>query len=262
MDSKRTEVAPRVAADSQQVSAVMSFGQMEKLAAAMAKSQLFGVKTQEQALVLMMMAQADGMHPAVAARDYHIIQNRPALKADAMLARFQQAGGRVRWVDLTDTKCTGEFSHPAGGTASISWDIERATKAGLAGRDQWKAYPRAMLRARVISEGVRTVYPGVIIGTYTVEEAEDIAITEGAPQKPAGEVIEGRVESANRLTDTEVNFHIQQIEAASSETLRDRFTTAWREGGNKKDADAQSRFKAAYDKRKEQIEAAIRGDAQ
>jgi hypothetical protein len=30
-----------------------------------------------------------------------------------------------------------------------------------------------MLRARVISEGIRTVYPGVAVGIYTPEEVND-----------------------------------------------------------------------------------------
>lgn len=262
MDSKRTEVAPRVAADSQLAVAAIPFGQIEKMAAAFAKSQLFGIKNQEQALVLMLMAQADGLHPAAAARDYHIIGNKPAIKASAALARFQRSGGSVKWVKYTDEEVIGEFYHPKGGSLNLSWDIQRAKEKGLYDRNpNYKIYPRNMLRSRCISEAVQTLCPEEMIGVMTVEEAEDVAISEGAAPPIVGKV-EDRIESPNRLTDTEVNFHIQQIESASSETLRDRFTTAWREGGNKKDADAQSRFKAAYDKRKEQIEAAIRGDAQ
>jgi len=140
-----------------------------------AKSGLFGVKTPEQAIALMLVAQAEGRNPFEAARDYHIIQGRPALKADSILARFQQAGGSVRWIELSDTKAVAEFSHPQGGKVTIDWDIERAKRAGLVSKDSWKNYPRAMLRARVISEGVRTIYPGVCVGTYTVEEVQDMA---------------------------------------------------------------------------------------
>jgi len=44
----------------------------------------------------------------------------------------------------------------------------------LADKDNWKAYPRAMMRARVVSEGIRTVFPGVVLGVYTPEEVQDI----------------------------------------------------------------------------------------
>ena len=66
------------------------------MAEAAAKSGLFGMKTPEQALALMMLCQAEGIHPMKAVAEYHIIQGRPALKADAMLARFLRAGGTVK----------------------------------------------------------------------------------------------------------------------------------------------------------------------
>jgi hypothetical protein len=144
------------------------------MAVAVVKSGLFGMKTVEQATALMLIAQAEGYHPALAARDYHIIQGRPTLKAETMMARFQQQGGRVEWKTLTDTEVTAVFSHPSGGSASITWTFEQAKKAGLTGKDNWKNYPRAMLRARVVSEGIRTVYPGVVLGVYTPEEVQDI----------------------------------------------------------------------------------------
>jgi len=154
---------------------IIEFQSIEKAGQYISKSGLFGVKTPEQAIALMLVAQAEGRNPFEAARDYHIIQGRPALKADAILARFQQAGGTVHWVELSDTKAVAEFSHPQGGKVTIDWDIERAKRAGLLGKDNWRNYPRQMLRARVISEGVRTIYPGVCVGTYTVEEEQDMA---------------------------------------------------------------------------------------
>lgn len=147
--------------------------QIQIMATAVAKSGLFGVKTPEQAMALMLIAQAEGSHPAIAARDYHVIQGRPALKADAMLARFQQAGGKVQWDIYTDTEVKATFSHPAGGSITLAWTIEQAKRIGIAGKDNWKNYPRAMLRARVISEGIRTVYPGCVVGVYTPEEVQD-----------------------------------------------------------------------------------------
>jgi hypothetical protein len=134
-------------------------------------------------MAIMLLCQAENMHPAVAMRDYHVIQGRPALKADAMLARFQQAGGSVSWKDYTDEKVTGVFSHPSGGTLEVSWTLARAKTIGIANKDNWKNYPRAMLRARVASEGIRSVYPGCVVGVYTPEEVQDFA---PAPAKDMG----------------------------------------------------------------------------
>lgn len=152
---------------------LVAVSDIEKMAGAIAKSGFFGMKTIEQAMALMFIAQAEGKHPATAAQEYHVIQGKPALKADAMMARFQAAGGRVEWLAYTDTEVRGKFSHASGGTVEISWTIDMAKKANLTGKDTWKNYPRQMLRARVISEGIRTVYPGVAVGVYTPEEVQD-----------------------------------------------------------------------------------------
>ena len=148
-------------------------GDMQTMAGALAKSGLFGVKTSDQALALMIVAQAEGRHPGSVASDYHIIQGRASLKSDAMLARFQQAGGKVEWHDHSNEKVSGTFSHPQGGSLRIDWDMARAKAAGLGTKDKGRQCPRQMLRARVISEGVRAVFPAVLNGMYTPEEIRD-----------------------------------------------------------------------------------------
>lgn len=155
------------------MSNIVAVSDIERMASAIAKSGLFGMKNPDQAMALMLVAQAEGMHPAIAARDFHVIQGRPALKADAMLARFQAAGGKVQWTAYTNDRVAGIFSHAAGGSVEVEWTIAQAKTAGLTGKDVWKQYPRAMLRARVVSEGIRTVFPGVAVGVYTPEEIQD-----------------------------------------------------------------------------------------
>lgn len=147
---------------------------IERIGTAIAKSGLFGMKTPDQAIALCFVAASEGIHPARAALEYHIIQGRPSLKADAMLSRFQAAGGKVEWKEYTDEKVSGVFSHPQGGSIEIDWTIERAKQAGVYGKNPtWKSYPRAMLRSRCISEAIRTIYPGVSVGIYTPDEVQD-----------------------------------------------------------------------------------------
>lgn len=153
----------------------VAFTDLERMAQAIAKSGLFGIKSPDQAIALMLIAQAEGKHPALIARDYDIIQGRPAKKSEAMLRDFIQAGGSVKWIKLDDTIAEAVFSHPQGGEVNISWDMKRAATAGLAGRDGYKKYPRQMLRNRVISEGVRTVCPMATSGMYVPEEVQDFA---------------------------------------------------------------------------------------
>ncbi len=145
---------------------------IERMGDVLSRSKMFGFKTPEEAVALMLMAQAEGNHPAKAAQEYHVIQGRPALKADAMLARFQAAGGVVEWEEMTDQEVSAYFSHPTAcpKPVKVDWTMERANKANLTGKDNWRKYPRQMLKARVISEGVRMTFPGVTVGLYTPEE--------------------------------------------------------------------------------------------
>lgn len=170
---------------------IIPYRDMQSMAETIAKSGLFGIKKPEEALALMLVAQAEGRHPAIIARDYHIISGRPALKADAMLARFQEAKGRIKWITLTDDKAEAEFSHPEQGSVTICWDTARWKKAGLGGNGMWAKYPRQMLRSRVISEGVRTILPGCVCGVYEVEETRDMAL-----EKPVDAQIVAPVQGA------------------------------------------------------------------
>lgn len=189
--------------------AIVPISDIERMAAAVAKSGLFGVKTPEQAMSLMLVAQAEGMHPAIAARDYHVINGRPALRADAMLARFQAAGGSVRWLEMSDRRVAAEFSHPQGGSVEIDWTPERAKQAGIR-NEMHSKYPRQMLRARVISEGIRTVFPGVVVGSFTPEELRD------PPPEVAASLVEDWTETA-----------LAQIAAAGDmAALKDAFDAA------------------------------------
>ena len=175
------------------MSNIVPLADIQQMAEVASKSRMFGFKNPEEAMAIMLLCQAENLHPAIAMRDFHIIQGRPALKADAMLARFQQAGGSVQWKDYTDEKVTGVFSHPSGGSLEVSWSLAQAKSIGIANKDNWRNYPRAMLRARCVSEGIRSVYPGCVVGVYTPEEVQDFT-----PSKPIDMGIAERVETENQ----------------------------------------------------------------
>lgn len=158
--------------------ALMPLTEVRQMAEVAVKSGMFGpdLKTTESAMALMLLCHAEGIHPYHALRRYHIIKGRPSMKADAMLAEFQARGGKVEWIDHTDTVCTGNFSAPGiKGVVTMSWTIEDAKRAQVYNNpgDMWKKYPRQMLRARVISEAVRMCMPEVVVGIYTPEEVAD-----------------------------------------------------------------------------------------
>jgi hypothetical protein len=154
----------------------MPFDQMKELADSGVKSNFFGgIKTREQALILMAVADAEGRPPVSAFMSYHVINGKPSITSQAALARFQAAGGKVKYLTRTDDCVEMEFSHPQGGTLVIDWTFERAKKAGITGKDTWRQYSRQMLTARCIGEGVRAILPGCISGMLLPEEAADVA---------------------------------------------------------------------------------------
>lgn len=213
--------------------APVSLKELEQAADWIVTSKLFGIKEKAQAVALMMIAQAEGSHYATAAQDYDIIAGKANRKTNSVLARFQQAGGTVRWVQLNEQVAEAEFSHPKGGSVTIKWTIEMANRITvtswddspgaargakitqpLTNKDNWKNFPRAMLRARTIAEGVRTVYPAAIGGALVAEEAMDLPVDHGdhpaveqpvarseqatQPEKAAGATIDG---SATRVAE-------------------------------------------------------------
>jgi len=155
---------------------LVPFQDQQRMAEAIVKSKFYGFTDISQVMAVMIVAQAENKHPGTVVQEYDIIQGRPALKSQAILARFQQAGGKVEYITYTDDKVEMTFSHPAGGSLTLDWTIKQAREIGLATKDNWKKYPRAMLKARVVAEGVRAVYPACILGHYAVEEAQDFEI--------------------------------------------------------------------------------------
>jgi hypothetical protein len=225
-----------------------SYADMNRMAVAIAKSGLFGVKDADQALSLMMIAQAEGKHPALIARDYDIIQGRPAKKSEAILRDFQASGGKVEWQEMTDKRAAALFSHPSSPKpVLIDWDLPRAKQAGLVGKPggMYDKYPRQMLRARVISEGCRAIAPSATSGFYTPEEVRDFDAT----QPPATQ--SAAVEQASQAPDQdEIEGFINSMDVASLPALEAAFAAAWR---STKDAATRAKYKGAYDAMKVEI---------
>jgi hypothetical protein len=54
---------------------------------------------------------------------------------------------------------------------SISWG--QMEIAGYTGKENWKKYPKEMMRARCLAYGVRAYFPEVLMGMYTDTEIID-----------------------------------------------------------------------------------------
>lgn len=219
-----------------------NFDEATRMATAIAQSGLFGCKTTAEAFALMLLADAEGLHPAAAARDYHIIEGKPSLKADAMLARYLGAGGRIEWLKREAECVSARFTHPSSGSVEITWDKPRAVVAGFWGKRNWMKHPTQMLSARVISEGVRASFPGVVSGVYTPEEVADFepavhTSRTAAPQPPASPAVEVEAtEAGGAVSDA--------APPVSSPTMKASFTAS-------SESDGLGKGKSAYAAKKD-----------
>ena len=140
-------------------------------------SGIFGLDKPEQGEILAMQCLVEKKSPLELARTYHFIQGQLAIRADALLAKFHQAGGTVDWTERTDEKVKATFrkgTSSADIVADMKEYVANGTALGKDGKpkDNWKKWPRRMLTARAISEGVRLIAPECCFGTYTVEELD------------------------------------------------------------------------------------------
>lgn len=136
-------------------------------------------------LVAVEYGQMLGVHPLVAMNDIYVIEGTPTMSAHLMSATVRTAGHKLR-VRSTGTWGDGSFRATATLVRSddpepfeATWTQERAQRAGLLGKLNWKNYPEAMCKARAISEVCRDGASEALMGIkYTAEEISDIAVTE------------------------------------------------------------------------------------
>jgi hypothetical protein len=167
----------------------------EKLGEMIAFSGLFGCTKKEQGQVLALQCIVEGKPPLELQKTYHMIDGKLSMKSDAMLAKYQMSGGRVKWVTRTPEKVVAVFSH-RDQDIEIAYTMAELVESGVAtGKDgklkeNYRKFPRQMLTARCISEGVRLLAPEIVFGIYTPEEVSDFAesgpavVTKVAEPKP------------------------------------------------------------------------------
>lgn len=130
------------------------------------------LNTPAKALAVILAGRELGVPPMQAIRGIHVVNGRPSLSAELMLAlAYQNIPGFEFSIDITtDQLCKVTGTRPGRKPVTITFNMTDANRAGLAGGNNWKKYPQAMLRARAISALMRIVAPDAIRGIYTPEE--------------------------------------------------------------------------------------------
>lgn len=102
----------------------------------------------------------------------HVINGKPTASADLIASLVRKAGHKLR-VTGDDTKAVAQIirADDPEFTYEATWDVKKATAAGLWGKGNWKNYPGAMLKARAITEVARMGASDALFGVvYTPEE--------------------------------------------------------------------------------------------
>lgn len=152
-----------------------------------------------------------GIGPMQSLNSIHVIEGRTAMSPELMRAMVARHGHRIDVLENSATACEVKgVRADTGSTATVRWTMEDAKLAGLAGKNNWKNYPRAMLLARATSELCRIVFPDIIAGlSYTPEEVASIEGVEYVPEdvaaEPMVEITEAEViETEVEVVDAEV----------------------------------------------------------
>ena len=137
------------------------------------------VNNPQATLVAMMMGNEIGLNPLQSLQNIAVINGKPSIYADALLALVQnhpKFGGHEESFDertMTAT-CTvwrrgDEKKH------TVTFSQADAEKAGLWGKPgPWQSYPKRMLMWRARGYALRDKFADALGGLITVEEARDI----------------------------------------------------------------------------------------
>jgi len=173
---------------------VTTYDEVERAAKAMAASGFFtDTKSISQAIVKIMAGQELGFGPFASMNGVYIIQGRPSFGANMMAAAVKASGRyNYRVIEMSDTKCEIAFFENGQECGRSSFSMEDAKKAGTWNLDK---FPRNMLFARAMSNGVRWYCPDVTNGSavYTPEELGAEVDAEGNVVELPTEVIEAEV---------------------------------------------------------------------
>lgn len=138
-----------------------------------------------QALVKVEAGRTLGLPPLVAMSEVHVIEGKPTLGAGAYAA-LVKAHPRYdyRVLALTDQLCELEFTERGRVLGTSKFTIKDAEKAKLLNRGPWGQYPRNMLFARAMSNGVAWFVPDVTMGrVYTGDEVDEHAAPAAIPEE-------------------------------------------------------------------------------
>ena len=157
-----------------------------------------GVDTPQKAFLIMAQGRELGLSTMQALGNIYVVEGKVSLSSDLMAAMVLKSNvcEYLRVVEMTPERATYAAKRKGGNEFRFSFSWDDATKAGLTGRATYKANPADMLRHRALSKCVRAVFPDVVAGLYSRDEAEDII--DVSPRQTVAEVVHAAAETATQ----------------------------------------------------------------
>ncbi len=126
---------------------------------------------QAKAVVKILYGRELGFSPVSSIMGIYIIEGKPSLSANLMAAMVKRSGRYdYRVKELTNDGCILTFMEKGEPIGESSFNKADAKAAGLEGKFNWKAYPRNMMFARALSNGVRMYCPDLSAAPIYVPE--------------------------------------------------------------------------------------------
>lgn len=144
---------------------------------AFAESGMFpDIKSAAQAIVKIQAGQELGIGPFASMSGIHIIQGKPTIGAGIMASCVKGSGKYdYRVVESTETICSIDYFQGKEKIGNSTFTLADAKKAGTKNLDK---FPKNMLFARAMSNGVKWYTPDVFSGPVYVPEEMQTPITE------------------------------------------------------------------------------------
>ena len=151
-----------------------SIGTAYKLARGLADSRLYTRFPNAEAIMAVIIRGREMGLGALTSLDcFHVIEGKPAPHAHLVIARAKADPDceYMQCVETTATKATYETKNKRNPAVTrLTYTIEQAQAAGLAGRGNWKTRPDEMLRKTCAVQLARMEYPEASLGLYAAEE--------------------------------------------------------------------------------------------
>lgn len=159
-----------------------SMGEAMQMAEMLSSSQMVPKSYQnrpQDTLVAMMMGSELGLNPIQALQNIAVINGKPAIYGDALLALVQshpKFGGHEESFDDGNMAATCTVWRKGDAKShTVTFSRADAEKAGLWGKQgPWQSYPKRMLMWRARGYALRDKFADALGGLITVEEAQDI----------------------------------------------------------------------------------------